>query len=361
DDFAGRGDFIANAYAVYGGPETEAEEATSTSEEEAGKETEATSTSEEEAGKETEAASTSEEKEAGKETEAASTSEEKEDGKETEATSTSEEKEAGKETEATSTSEEKEAGKETEATSTSEEKEAGKETEAASTSEEKEAEKETEIGIASARFELLPDLSKIPEGKGKVVTEGKRVYVKVPEILQTPELPTGCESVALTIVLNSMGYELEKTEIMKNYLEKGTDMATSYVGDPFSTRGAGCFPPAIAAAANKFLDEKKDGRKGYNITGADIEELCDYIDKGTPAIIWSSMYMADPAKAGGTYSYQGQTYEWYRAEHCVVLYGYDKEKKVYLVSDPLVGLVERDAEAFKRIYDQIGKYAVVIY
>ena len=41
--------------------------------------------------------------------------------------------------------------------------------------------------------------------------------------------------------------------------------------------------------------------------------------------------------------------------------GYDKEKNVYLVSDPLVGLVERDMEDFAAIYNEIGKYAVVIY
>ena len=220
----------------------------------------------------------------------------------------------------------------------------------------------TEIGIASEQFELLPEPMDLPEGAGEVVTEGKRVYVKdVPELIQTPELPTGCESVALTIVLQSMGFKLEKTDIAKNYLAMGTDMATSYVGDPFSKNGAGCFPPAIVNAANKYLEEQKDKREGHNITGESIDDLCDYIDNGLPVILWSSMYMADPAKTGGSYSYQGQTYQWYRSEHCVVLYGYDKEKDVFLVSDPLNGYVERDASAFKNIYDSIGKYAVVIY
>ena len=191
--------------------------------------------------------------------------------------------------------------------------------------------------------------------------EGKRVYVKVPEILQTPELPTGCESVALTIDLVSMGYELEKTDIMKNYLEIGTDMATSYVGDPYSQKGAGCFPPAITMAANKFLEEKNDDRRAYNITGTPIDELRQYIENGSPVILWSSMYMANPTKAGAVYTYPGQSYAWDRSEHCVVLYGYDEAKDVYLVSDPLNGLVERDAAAFQRIYDEIGQYAVVIY
>ncbi len=399
-DFEGKGEFIANAYALFddgeedeavkseSGDETSevksgsAEEAKSTSEEE--KSEEAASTSEE--GKSEEAASTSEEE---KSEEAASTSEEEkseeaastsEEEKSEEAASTSEEEkseeaastsEEEKSEEAASTSEEE---KSEEAASTSEEEkseeaastsEEGKSEEAKSTSEEEKEEiptGKTEIGIASERFELLPEPMDLPEGAGEVVTEGKRVYVKdVPELIQTPELPTGCESVALTIVLRSMGFDLEKTDIAKNYLAMGTDMATSYVGDPFSKNGAGCFPPAIVNAANKYLEEKKDKRTGHNITGESIDDLCEYIDNGLPVILWSSMYMADPAKTGGSYSYQGQTYQWYRSEHCVVLYGYDKGKDVYLVSDPLNGFVERDASAFRNIYDSIGKYAVVIY
>ena len=36
---------------------------------------------------------------------------------------------------------------------------------------------------------------------------------------QYPELPTGCESVALTVALNALGCNLSKTEIAENYLE----------------------------------------------------------------------------------------------------------------------------------------------
>ena len=220
---------------------------------------------------------------------------------------------------------------------------------------------DTETGIASAAFKLLPEPMKIPEGEGQIVREGKRVYVKVPEILQEPELPTGCESVALTIVLSSLGYKLEKTEIAKDWLPRGDNLATTYVGDPFSYNGAGCFPPAIVSTADDYLEEHGDSRRGHNITGTPIEDLCEYIDHGTPVIMWSSSYMAYPSRSGNVVTFRGQTYEWYSSEHCLVLYGYDKEKNVYLVSDPLVGLVERNMSDFEAIYNEIGKYAVVIY
>lgn len=368
-DFEGKGDFIANAYALFG--ESAAEEVKSESADETASSAASSSSSEEaETTSSAAASSSSEEAEAAsssssaaaassssaEETEASSSSAEE---TETTSTSSAESTSSTSETAAASTSETASSStSETASSSTSE-------TAASSTSEEEEKQGkpgETEIGIASEQFELLPEPMDLPEGAGEVVTEGKRVYVKdVPELIQTPELPTGCESVALTIVLKSMGFELEKTDIAKNYLAMGTDMATSYVGDPFSKNGAGCFPPAIVNAANKYLEEHKDKRVGHNITGESIDDLCEYIDNGLPIILWSSMYMADPAKTGGSYSYQGQTYQWYRSEHCVVLYGYDKGKDVYLVSDPLNGYVERDATAFQKIYDSIGKYAVVIY
>lgn len=52
-------------------------------------------------------------------------------------------------------------------------------------------------------------------------------------ILQKPELPTGCESVALTMVLKQKGYPIEKTTIAEEYLIYNRDnYASGYVGDP---------------------------------------------------------------------------------------------------------------------------------
>ena len=218
-----------------------------------------------------------------------------------------------------------------------------------------------ELGVASGEFELLPDPIEVPEGEMEAEKKGTAVYVDVPDVLQNPELPTGCESVALTIVLNAMGYPLEKTEIARNYLERGDNFAISYVGDPFSQNGAGCFPPAIVQTADKYLKEQEDERRGHNLTGRTLDDLCQYIDNGIPVLVWTSMYMMEPQFTGAVVTYHGQKYEWYRSEHCVVLYGYDETKNTYLISDPLVGYVERDQAAFERIYEMTGACAVAIY
>ena len=40
-------------------------------------------------------------------------------------------------------------------------------------------------------------------------------------VLQNPELPTGCEITALTIVLNYLGYDVDKLTMADKYLDKG--------------------------------------------------------------------------------------------------------------------------------------------
>lgn len=183
---------------------------------------------------------------------------------------------------------------------------------------------------------------------------------EVPELLQNPELPTGCESVALTIVLKSLGFDLDKTTIADDYLIHGKNFAVSFVGNPRSSNGSGIFPPGLVKTANAYLAAQDSSLRAEDVSGTDFDSLTDYIDQGIPVLVWTTMYM-DPVKfSGNTAAYNGHVYRWYRSEHCVVLCGYDREKGTITVSDPLEGRVERNWDAFSEIYDEAGQYAVVI-
>lgn len=103
----------------------------------------------------------------------------------------------------------------------------------------------TKEEIADMMYEAILDSD--VKGKGKL-------HVDV--LIQYPELPTGCESVALTIALRYFGYDLKKTDIAKSYLIKGDDYVTSFVGDPFSYGGAGIYPPGLVKTAEKFIKAK---------------------------------------------------------------------------------------------------------
>lgn len=181
-------------------------------------------------------------------------------------------------------------------------------------------------------------------------------------IYQNPELPTGCESVALTIVLNYFGYHLDKTTIARDYLVKHSwNYAIGFVGDPFKSNGGGVFAPGLISTANAFLSAQGAGGRGRELTGTAFESLYRYVAQGVPVIIWvTSGYSTNPGFTGNKVSYNGHTYRWYRGEHCVVLCGYDQEKGTVTICDPQKGRVTKDAELVKSIYDMTGCNAMIL-
>lgn len=81
-------------------------------------------------------------------------------------------------------------------------------------------------------------------------------------ILQNPELPTGCESVALTMVLKYLGFDLEKTTIADDYLVfADRNFAMGYIGNPHTEDGAGIFAPGLVKTANNFLEAQESEKE----------------------------------------------------------------------------------------------------
>lgn len=188
------------------------------------------------------------------------------------------------------------------------------------------------------------------------------VVLAVPNIMQNPELPTGCESVALTMLLHYWGYDtLEKCEIADNYLTyDSTNFVTSFVGDPHTENGAGIFAPGLTAAANRFLKDHGDSRTARDLTGTSFEGLLAYVSQGDPVVVWNTVDMQESGDVNAHYYYQGKTYNFYKEEHCMVLCGYDLTQGTVLVSDPQAGLVWRDLDEFSSIYKKMGSNAMTI-
>ena len=188
----------------------------------------------------------------------------------------------------------------------------------------------------------------------------QKKIISMKNIRQNPQLPTGCESVALTIVLKHMGFPLSKTTIASRYLSRSSsNFVTKFWGNPFSGSGGGIYAPGLTITANKYLKAKKSAKRAYDLTGIRFSDLYTYLDNNIPVIVWNSMYMRNPV-AVHSYRYAGKTWHFYRSEHCVVLCGYDKKNKKVLINDPLSGLVWRKASSFERIYNKLGKMAGVI-
>lgn len=212
-----------------------------------------------------------------------------------------------------------------------------------------------------------------PEEKPKVLEVPDAKYIKVDSIKQDPELPTGCEVVALTMLLNYLGFKIDKVTLSDKYLPKmafytkggktyGADFHTTFAGDPKSKYSYGCYAPCITTTANKYLKDQNSKLAAYDISGADFDTLLsDYVAQDKPVIVWITGWnLIEPKLTDKWYTPEGKLIQWLANEHCVVINGYDKTKGVIYAADSLYGNVYYDYTKFKQRYEDLGKQAVYI-
>ena len=189
-------------------------------------------------------------------------------------------------------------------------------------------------------------------------------WVNVPCYSQYPELPTGCESVALTNMLNYYGFGLGKTIIADYYLPKGSNgnFVTAFDGNPRRSSGGlmGCVAPAITIAGNNFLRAAGSGKQAKDVSFSSISSIKNRLTCGQPVEMWNTEWGSWP---GGRYAvrwYNGHSYGLWGGNHAVVLKGYDDEQGIVYLSDSINGNVTRNAQVFFGTWQQMDSQAVVI-
>lgn len=196
----------------------------------------------------------------------------------------------------------------------------------------------------------------------------RQIKLDVDYLSQYPELPTGCEITSLTTVLNYYGYDVSKTTMSDDYLEKSIDKVANFweifLGNPRSN-GFGCYAGPIVKAANKYLEEQDNKYKAVNASGTQFEKLLKEVENGNPVIIWSTMYnekINDLREPYTTYKWEidGKTIQWIAPEHCMVLIGYDIDRNVAIMSDPQRGIVEYNLETVKSRYAAMHSQCVIL-
>ena len=186
---------------------------------------------------------------------------------------------------------------------------------------------------------------------------GKEVVrIGVPCYMQNPELPTGCESVALTNALRYWGYNLGKTTIASSYMPYGDNGVYDFIGNPYNNSGWIICAPGITNTANKYLKQQKSDITARNITGTSLSGLRSYLDKGQPVVVWTTIGMGEP----GYVHWYSSGYPLRNNNHAVVLTGYDPFDNTYQVADSLAGTVWRNGSRFEYLYNAMGKQAVVL-
>ena len=199
------------------------------------------------------------------------------------------------------------------------------------------------------------------------------------EVIPQVEFKAGCETYACTMLLQTLGYDMDEHLFLDNYLEiryptygddgqmYGPDMYSSQVGDIYG--GWGVYCTAMAKYMNHYLSDVGSEQKATAIENVTLDELCErYICKGIPVMIWGTVEMLEPYPrfswivnyVDENAHYQiGDTFTWLQHEHCLVLIGYDEEN--YYFGDSCAGKVSVfERELSETRYEQIGMQAIVV-
>lgn len=191
-------------------------------------------------------------------------------------------------------------------------------------------------------------------------------------IEQYPELPTGCEITALTMVLNYYGYQVNKVTMALDYMPKvqaefyrsedgrlmGPDLENFFVGDPTEETGYICGTGAIVTAANRYLADVGSDLTVAAMKNVQPEKLYDLIDQGTPVVIWCTINMEDRAETDGWYREDGTYMEWSTNDHGAVLIGYDED--TVTVADPIYSRITVSRDQFEKIFAERGGQCVIL-
>jgi uncharacterized protein YvpB len=249
--------------------------------------------------------------------------------------------------------------------------------------------------VITAASTAPPETSRAPETPSETslttgVTEPAVSFLSLPEmpadgiasafiptenILQNPELPTGCEITSLTMLLRFYGFNAEKVDMAENYLpvswgnarwegnKKYQDSFFDYfIGDP-KGRGYGCFSPAIMTAAEKYLTENDTAGKykAVNISGCDPDYLYRVVLSGNPVMCWATDGMIPPEYRESWYDNEtGEQLDWYLNEHAFLLVGFDTEKRLVYLSDPMKGDIFYSMDKFELRFSEMHRQAVII-
>ncbi|WP_056987456.1 C39 family peptidase [Secundilactobacillus paracollinoides] len=100
-----------------------------------------------------------------------------------------------------------------------------------------------------------------------------------PLIGQRPELPTGCEITATTMMLQFAGANVTKLSLAKE-MPRSSDPNKGFVGSPYSTSGWYIYPGGLMALV------KKHAGSAINMTGDSLTKVKAQVRKNHLVVLW---------------------------------------------------------------------------
>ncbi|MGZ9584871.1 C39 family peptidase [Paenibacillus marinisediminis] len=213
---------------------------------------------------------------------------------------------------------------------------------------------------------------KIIHKNGTVVWESlsdqnrNSIMINIPNILQMPELPRGCEVTALAMLLQYAGVSVDKMELAKDIKRDTTPYekvdGEVYFGNPydgfvgdiysFSNPGLGVFHGPIAELAEKYLPERV-----IDMTKMSFQDMLYPLSQGQPVwVIHNSLFDTVPESQWYTWNTPSGRLDITYKEHSVLITGVDDEY-IYF-NDPLDEQMKAKRDAFQRGWEQMGSQAI---
>lgn len=212
-----------------------------------------------------------------------------------------------------------------------------------------------------------------PKTEEATAPTSEHLIENFPLIYQMPELPTGCEITALTMVLNYYDLPADKVELATVYLPTlpsrglytgsdgrlyGNDLNQYFIGDPTTEGGFICGTAAIVTAAEAFLKDRGSSLHVVDRSGSTPEELYSLIDADIPCIVWCTIEMQNRIPQQGWYTEEGEYVDWSMCDHGAVLIGYDEEQVT--IADPISGFVSYEKQQFEKVFLSRGNQCVTL-
>lgn len=193
--------------------------------------------------------------------------------------------------------------------------------------------------------------------------------IQAPVIMQKPELVNGCEVTSLTMLLNWAGVSVTKLQLATAVAKDPTPLQADsngnilYWGDPNKgfvgditgvTVGYAVYHGPITDLMNQYLPGK-----AIDLTGSTFQQIINYMKNGKPVVVWTTSFFGPSNNWVSWQSPDGQINATFD-EHCVLLVGYDQNKKIVYINDPLDGTAAKavSMDAFEQSWIQLSSQAV---
>ncbi|RGR87294.1 C39 family peptidase [Heyndrickxia coagulans] len=191
--------------------------------------------------------------------------------------------------------------------------------------------------IVSTSGSKPPAKASRPKSQNKfLVNTSSTVKLNARPISQRPELPTGCEITAFTMMVNHAGGKgAHVTKIqMAREMPRSSDPNKGFIGSPYNSSGVAIYPPGLRKMTIKYTGSYK------NMTGYSINQIKSQLKRGRIVCMW------------------GRFVYWHiNMSHTVALTGYDKTGFFY--NDPMDGKAKHMTyRSMWSHYTQLGKRAL---